>query len=469
MTRDAVGAFVDTHAEEWLANLHEWLAIPSVSADPARADAVAASASWLAAALSAAGFPTVEVWPTPGHPAVFAHWPSSEEHAPRVLVYGHHDVQPVDPESAWTHPPFTATRVGDELFARGAADDKGQVLMHTLGLAAHLAQRRTRTPAVQLSVLVEGEEEVGSPHFPALLRAHAAELASDVVVVSDTGMYAADVPSVCTGMRGLVYAEVTLSGADGDLHSGMFGGAIPNPATALARVLAGLHDDEHRVRLAGFYDRVVELSERERALVASLPFDEASWLAEVAHARGVAGEAGYSTLERLWARPTAEVHGLLAGYTGPGQKTVIPTTASAKVSFRLVPDQDPAQVADAFRRFVAERVPSGLSAQVEILGDGVRPCLTPLDDPALQATMRALGRATGSAVRITREGGSGPEADLAEILGAPVVFLGVGLPTDRIHAPDERASISQLLTGARAAAYLWEELPGALSLDVASS
>jgi len=271
-------------------------------------------------------------------------------------------------------------------------------------------------------------------------------------------MFAAGTPSVCTGMRGMVSAQVSLHGPDVDLHSGSFGGAVPNPLAAMARLLADLHDDDGAVKLPGFYDGVRELSAPERESFAKLPFDEQAFLDGPAASRLAAGEKGYTTLERLWARPTAEINGMWGGYTGPGTKTIIPTDAHAKVTFRLVPDQDPAAVRAAFRLFVADHTPDGVSVAVDFDGDGVKPALTPIEHPATQAVLRAVGRAFGSEVLLTREGGSGPEAELAEILDAPVVFLGVGLPDDRIHAPNERAVLDHLYRGAEAAAYLWSDL-----------
>jgi acetylornithine deacetylase/succinyl-diaminopimelate desuccinylase-like protein len=444
-----------------LDDLDPWLRIPSISADPRHAGDVRSSAQWLAGRLRQAGFPEVEIWETPGHPAVYAHWPAGQAAAPVVVVYGHHDVQPVDPLELWDSHPFEPAVRGDELFGRGTADDKGQVLMHLHGLAAHLAAGRRIEPAVTLKLLIEGEEESGSPHFAELLRSHADRLRCDVVVVSDTSVFGRDTPSLCTGMRGMTDCQVDLHGPDGDLHSGSFGGAVPNPLHALADLLSGLHDADGRVTLPGFYDTVRPLDDRERELFARLPFDEAAWLSGAARSRSVAGEAGFTTLERLWARPTAEVNGMWGGYSGPGAKTIIPSDAHAKVSFRLVADQDPLAVQRAFEAYVRHRVPPGIDATLTFDGSGAHPCLTPLDAPALQAAARAMQRAFGQEVLFTREGGSGPEADLAQILDAPVIFFGVGLPDDRIHAPNERVVIPMLLGGAEALAYLWEEL-GAL-------
>ena len=453
----AVRAHVEQTASAFLDRLGEWLRIPSISGDPADASDVRAFAEWLAAELRAHGFPVAEVWETAGHPAVFAEWPSDDATAPTVVVYGHHDVQPVDPVELWDTPPFTPAGDGDVLRGRGTADDKGQVLMHLLGLQAHLAATGRTSPAVHLKVVVEGEEESGSPHFAALLREHRDRLAGDVVVVSDTGMWSREVPSVCTGMRGLVDGQVDVRGSAGDLHSGSFGGAVPNPLTELARVLGRLHDDEGRVTIPGFYADVRALDERERELFARLPFDESQFLTD-AQSGATKGEAGYTTLERLWARPTAEVNGIWGGYTGPGHKTIVPAEAHAKVSFRLVADQDPARVMGRFRAWLVEQFPPGIEVELQAFGDGVRPCLTPLDHPVLQAVTRSMSRAFGVEALYTREGGSGPEADLAEVLVVPVVFLGVGLPDDRIHAPNEKVDVPLLLKGAEAVAYLWADL-----------
>ncbi len=450
--------YVADHREQLRADLDAWLRIPSISADPAHAADVRRSAEWLADAFRRTGLPVAELWDTPGGPTVFAEWPSDDPGAPTVVVYGHHDVQPVDPLELWQTPPFEPTVRGEELYARGAADDKGQLLFHLLGLRAHLAATGRAAPAVHLKFLIEGEEESGSPHFEQLLRAHRDRLGCDVVVVTDTGMFDREVPSTCTAMRGLVACEVHFHGPDVDLHSGVFGGAVPNPATALARMVGRMHDDDGVIRIPGFYDGVLPLSDAERVLFGKLPFDEAAFLAGPAASRATAGEAGHTTLERVWARPTAEVNGMWGGYTGPGGKTIVPTDAYAKLSFRLVADQQPQAVQQAVDRFVAANTPPGIDSRVQWGGPGVRPCQTPLDHPAFAALTAALGRAFEREIMITREGGSGPEATLAEVLDAPLVFLGVGLPEDKIHAPNERVALPRLYKGAEAAAYLWSEL-----------
>jgi acetylornithine deacetylase/succinyl-diaminopimelate desuccinylase-like protein len=276
-------------------------------------------------------------------------------------------------------------------------------------------------------------------------------------------MWAKDTPTSCTGMRGLIAAQVDFTGPTGDVHSGSFGGAIPNPITELVRVLAQLHDADRRVTVPGFYDGIVELTDTDRELIGKLPFDERTWLGNAKSSAAV-GEAGYSTLERVWARPTAEINGIHGGHTGPGSKTIVPSEAHAKLSFRLVAGQEPTVIGKAFEAWLVERVPAGITAAVHFEGDGVRPCLTPLDHPALQSVSRALGRAFAAdpaqprEILYTREGGSGPEADLQDVLGAPVVFLGISLPDDGWHGPNEKVDLDLLLKGAEAAAHLWADL-----------
>ena len=456
----AVRRAVTDGQDRFLTELTEWLRIPSISADPECHGDVRRSAEYLAQALRGTGFPTVEVWETgggPGLPAVFAEWPSDDPDAPTVVVYGHHDVQPVTPVELWEHPPFEPTVVGERLYARGAADDKGQVFFHTLGLRAHLAATGRTSPAVNLKLLVEGEEESGSPNFPALLTEHRDRLRCDAVVVSDTGMWSRETPTTCTGMRGLVEAQLDLRGLSGDVHSGSFGGAIRNPVTELVRILGRLHDDQGRVSIDGFYADVAELTDTERALFAKLPYDENAWLAN-ARSRSPYGEVGFSTLERTWARPTAELNGIWGGHTGAGGKTIVPAEAHAKLSFRLVPHQDPADIQAKVEAWFAANIPAELDWSTAWTGPGVRPCLTPLDHPALGSVTRAMETAFDTEVLYTREGGSGPEADLQDILEAPVVFLGISLPDDGWHAPNEKVEIPLLLKGAEAAAHLWEDL-----------
>ncbi|MFF2944302.1 dipeptidase [Streptomyces niveus] len=455
-TRD----YIRSHRAAFLDDLAEWLRIPSVSAQPEHDADVRRSADWLAASLRETGFPVAEIWETPGAPAVFAEWPSDDPGAPVVLVYGHHDVQPAAREDGWRTDPFEPVVQDGRLYARGAADDKGQVFFHTLGVRAHLAATGRTTPAVHLKLLVEGEEESGSPHFRALVEQRAARLAADAVIVSDTGMWSEDTPTVCTGMRGLAECEIELYGPDQDIHSGSFGGAVPNPATVAARLVAALHDEHERVTVPGFYDGITPLTDTERALIAELPFDEDAWL-RTAKSHGTLGEAGYSTLERVWARPTAEVNGMGGGYQGPGGKTIIPSSARLKLSFRLVAGQELDRIERAVADWVDTRIPAGIRHKTTFAA-GTRPCLTPLDHPALQSVARAMGSAFDQKIRFTREGGSGPAADLQDVLGVPVLFLGISVPSDGWHAPDEKVEIDLLMKGVETTAYLWSDLAAAL-------
>jgi acetylornithine deacetylase/succinyl-diaminopimelate desuccinylase-like protein len=463
---NAVRDYIDAHAEEFFAALMQWLRIPSISADPAHGPDVRRSAEWLAEHLRATGFETAEIWETgtpdhPGLPAVFAQWTAADPAAPTVLIYGHHDVQPVEPIAEWDSPPFEPVERDGQILARGASDDKGQVLFHALGTSAWLAAHGATAPPITLKLIVEGEEESGSRHFADLLRRERERLACDVIVVSDTTMWAGDVPSMCTGMRGVIDAEIAIYGPERDLHSGSFGGAVPNPLHAMAGLLAALHDADGRIMLPGFYDKVAELTPAERDLFARLPFDEKAWLVTAGNSGAASGEAGFSTIERIWARPTAEINGMWGGHTGPGGKTIVPREAHAKLSFRLVAHQEPGEVAEMLRAFIAEHTPRGLNVVVTVDGPGVRASFSPINSPAVAAGRRAMERAFGQEILFTREGGSGPEADLADILGAPLVFIAVGLDEDRIHAPNERVDMKLLLKGAETAAYLWDELAAA--------
>ena len=446
---------LDPERERIVATLFAWLRIPSISAEPDRGGDVRASAEFCAGLLGDAGLEHVEVLETGGLPAVYADWCHAGPGAPTVLVYGHHDVQPVDPLELWDSPPFEPVIAGGECKARGAIDDKGQTL-YQIEAARALMRRDGRLP-VNLKFLVEGEEEVGSPNFEALLQREAARLACDVVVVSDTGMISPEVPSTTVGMRGLVTFDVALRTASTDLHSGMWGGTVPNAARLAARLVAGLHDERGRVTLPGFYDRVRPLSPVEKSSLDAQPFDPAEFRASAGGVPYLEGEEGYSPLERIGVRPTAEVVGIHSGYGGPGIKTIVPATAGFKVAFRLVPDQRPEDVEPAFRTWLAERVPDGVDVTVTPEG-GVAPALTPVDHPALGALGRTIEAVWGKAPLFTREGGSGPEEALGRVLAAPVLFLGVGLPDDRIHAPNERMVMDQFWKGLQAAAELLLEL-----------
>ena len=396
MTFPAVRDYIAAHRDDLLADLDTWLRIPGISAEPDHHGDVERSAEWLRDAFIELGFPVVELWRSGGLPAVFAEWPADDvgDQVPTVLVYGHHDVQPVDPVELWNTDPFVPTMDGDVLRARGASDDKGQLLFHLLAIKAHLAATGRTSPAVSLKFLIEGEEESGSPTFQALLDENRDRLECDVVVVTDTGMIAADQPSTVTGMRGMIAAQLDFHGPGIDLHSGVFGGAVPNPLTALGRLIGALHDADGRVRIEGFYDDVVMLADEERDLFNAVPFDERGYL-QLTQSRALAGEAGWSTLERVGARPTAEVNGFWGGYTGPGAKTIIATDAHAKLSFRLVSAQQPAGVRAAVERFVEANTPVGISSELTL---GERWRLT-VSGPARYARLPGAGPVHRNRVR----------------------------------------------------------------------
>ena len=454
----ALADYVAGERERIVATLFDWLRIPSISAHPDRAGDVRRSAEFTAALLREAGLENVGLVETAGAPSVYGDWLHAGPDAPTYVVYGHHDVQPVEPLDAWHSPPFEPVVVDGECRARGSVDDKGQVLYQVEAVRG-LLRRDGRLP-VNVKFLVEGEEEVGSPHFEQLLTAERGRLACDAVVVSDTTMWAPHVPSMCMGMRGLVAFDVTLRTGTIDLHSGVFGGSVPNPAHLLARIVAGLHDAHGRVAVPGFYDDVRPLTEAEQASLDLLPFDPEDWKAK-AGVRALAGEAGRSTLERVWTRPTCDVVGLTCGYGGDGIKTIVPAWGNVKVTFRLVADQDPEKVGRAFTDWLADQVPEGVDVVAVPLG-AVAPALTPAGHPAVGALSRAIERVWGTPPLLTREGGSGPEEALGRVLDAPVLYLGVGLPDDRFHAPNERLVMDQFWKGLLAAGELWREL-GALA------
>ena len=446
--------YVESERDRIVGVLFDWLRIPSISADPSRSASVRQSAEFAADLLRGAGMDHAEIVETGGAPAVYADWLHAGPSAPTALVYGHHDVQPVDPLDEWAQPPFEPVLVDGECRARGAVDDKGQLLFQ-IEAARGLLQRHGSLP-VNLKFLIEGEEEIGSPHFEKLLVTERERLACDVVVVSDTTMWGPQVPSTCVGLRGLVAFDVTIRTAAADLHSGSFGGSVPNSAHVVADLVSSLHDSDGRVSLPGFYDDVRPLTAAEERSLSLLPFDEEDWKRK-AGVRRLEGEAGRSTLERVWTRPTCEVVGITAGYGGEGMKTVVPGNANVKVTFRLVPDQDPERVTEAFGGWLAARVPDGVMVEVEQVG-AVAPALTDADHPAVGALCRAIERVWGQAPLLTREGGSGPEEALGRVLDVPVLYLGVGLPDDRYHAPNERMVMDQFWKGLLAAGELWGEV-----------
>jgi len=430
------------------------LAIPSVSALPEHKDDVKRCAEWCAAELRRIGLEHVELKPTPGNPVVYGDWLGAPG-APTVLFYGHYDVQPVDPLDLWQSQPFEATVRDGELYARGAADDKGQIFMHFKAIEAHMKQNG-RLP-MNIRIILEGEEEIGSTNLDDFIKSHKSELAADVVVISDSTMFDRGVPSICYGLRGLVYCQIDLRGSATDLHSGSFGGAVANPAFVLASMIAQMKDRGGHIRVPGFYDDVVPLTAEERQAWAGLPFNEKQYRKDFGIPK-LHGETDYTTLERTWARPTLEVNGLLSGFTGEGAKTVLPAVAMAKISMRLVPNQDPDKIANLFEAYVRKITPKTVELTFTRMHGG-KPWMTAYDNPFIQAAGRALEGAFGRKPVFTREGGSIPVVStFQEVLGVPAVLFGVGLPDENAHAPNEKIDLGNFHNGIIASALLYEEI-----------
>jgi acetylornithine deacetylase/succinyl-diaminopimelate desuccinylase-like protein len=435
------------------ADLFDLLRIASVSADSRQQAEVARAADWVANQLRALGLAT-EVIATEGHPLVYAESPPVPG-KPVVLVYGHYDVQPPDPLDEWLSPPFTPTIRGGNVYARGATDDKGQMLTHIKSVEAWLGSLG-KLP-LQVKFLIEGEEEVGSEQLYKFLPTAREKLACHVVVISDTSQFAPGQPAITYGLRGIAYYELRLTGPKQDLHSGTFGGAVTNPANALAKLLAQLVDADGRIQVPGFYDDVLPLTERERREFAELPFNEQKFQQQIGVA-ALSGEAGYSTLERRWARPTCDVNGLWSGYQGEGAKTVLPAKAGAKFSFRLVPHQDPHKLTASLRTYLESLCPPGIHLEL-IDFHGAPAAITPLESPYIEAAAKAINRGFGKRPVFIREGGSIPIVTaFQQQLGADALLLGWGLDDDNTHGPNEKFCLADYHRGIRASAYLWDEL-----------
>lgn len=451
--------YLDDNDRRFHDELFDFLRIPSVSARSEYDADMQHTAKWVADNLIAAGL-TAEIMPTPGHPVVLGEWRKAPPGAPTVLVYGHYDVQPAEPLELWTTPPFEPTIRDGRIYARGSVDDKGQLFAHMKAIEAHLKTRGTLP--VNIIVLAEGEEEVGSDNLEAFVVKQAKRLACDYVVVSDSSMFAPGLPSILSSLRGLAYFQIDIQGPTSDLHSGSYGGAVVNPAMALARILATFFDNKGHVAIPGFYDAVREWDPKVLEGMRALPFDEKDFAREVG-APALGGEAGFTTLERLWARPTCEVNGLLSGYTEEGSKTVLPSKAMAKVSCRLVADQSPAEIERLMRAHVASVTPPGVKVTVQMLHGG-QPWSAELEGPLYDAAKRALNAAFGRDPVIIGEGGSIPVvSDLQRVLGAPVLLVGFGLPGENAHAPDEWFLDENFTKGMRAMASLWDEIAAGVS------
>ena len=454
---DSVVDFININRDRYIDELKEYLSIPSISALPDYAPEVIRCAEWTADELRRVGLENVRLVETAGYPIVCAEWLHAGE-VPTIIFYGHYDVQPVDPLDKWETPPFDATVRSGELYARGAADDKGQIFMHFKAIEACIKQKGLLP--VNIKLILEGEEEVGSENLDSFLRDHSSEYSADVLVISDTPMFDRGVPSLCYGLRGLTYCQIDLRGTTSDLHSGSFGGTVANPAFVLTQLLAQMKDRSGRIKIPGFYDDVLPLRDEERAEYARLPFNDRRFCKELGSPK-LFGEKGFTTLERMWARPTFEVNGFYSGFTEEGAKTVIPAVAMAKVSMRLVPNQNPERVGDLFEAYVRKAAPRTVDVSVTRMHTG-KPWMTDFANPFVQAAGRAIERGFGRKPVFTREGGSIPIiASFEERFGLPAVLFGIGLPDENAHAPNEKLDLDNFHRGVISVAALYEEI-GAL-------
>ena len=446
--------YIESKREENLDELKEFLRIPSVSAKSEHKPDIEKAASWVAEKLRAAGLENIRITPTKMHPLVYGESLNAPG-KPTILFYGHYDVQPAEPLELWTSPAFEPTVRGGNLFGRGAADDKGQVHIHIKALEA-LLKTNGKLP-LNVKVMIEGEEEVGSVNLWDFVNQNRAQLKADALVVSDTSMLAKGVPSVTYGLRGLNYYQIEITGPAQDLHSGVFGGAVPNPITILAETIAKLHDKNFRVAVPGFYDDVDELSREERKALNNLPWKEKEFRKTVG-APELCGEKGYSIVERLWTRPTLEMNGIWGGYTGEGAKTVIPAKAHAKLSTRLVPHQNPAKIAKLVERQIRKLLPPTVRCKFEVLSTG-KPWVAPYTHPIFQKAIHALEAGFKKKAVFIREGGSIPfVTQMHDTFKVPCVLMGFGLPDENAHAPNEHIALENYYGGIKSVAIFYEQL-----------
>lgn len=450
---EAISAYVSAQQDRLLGELLDFLRIPSVSTLPEHQPDVLRAAEFTAAALRAAGMPHVEIIPTAGHPLVYAESLAAPG-KPTVLCYGHYDVQPPDPLELWKSPPFEPVIENGNIYARGSADDKGQFYTHIKAVEALRALNGTLP--LNVKFLIEGEEEIGGKSVAKFVAENAEKLKADVALVSDTALFAPGLPTLCVGLRGLVYMEVEASGPGRDLHSGLYGGAAPNAVYGLAQLLGKAKDDHGTIQIPGIYDTVAPPAAAEIESWASLPYDEAEYLKEVG-STALTGEPGRSTFEKTWSRPTFEVHGIAGGFTGAGAKTVIPAKAVAKVSMRLVPHQDPEVVVAAFRQWIGANRPEGVEIEVRVLSGGPGLLVNP-DHPAMAVAARCFGEALGRKTVFVRSGGSIPiVGDFAQHLGIPTILMGFGLPDDGLHSPNEKFAVENYYKGIATVAHFLEQ------------
>ncbi|MFJ7952587.1 dipeptidase [Lysinibacillus sp. NPDC096418] len=449
----ALDAYFTSHREAHLHELNEFLRIPSISSLSEHKEDIQDAAKWLMTAFEKLNLENISITQTAGHPVVYADWLHAEGQ-PTILFYGHYDVQPVDPLHLWESEPFNPTIRDNKLFARGASDDKGQVFMHLKMIEALFAT--TGTLPVNVKFIYEGEEEIGSPNLPAFVEEHKEKLSADLIVISDTGLYAPGKPAVCYGLRGLTGLQIDVRGAKGDLHSGLYGGGVQNAIHALAEILASFRDEHGTIQVEGFYDKVLPLTAEEQEAYKALGFNEDDLKKEVG-VKELFGEAGYSYLEQTWARPTLEVNGVFGGFSGEGIKTVLPAEAGAKITCRLVPNQEPEEIVALLRAHIEKHKPAGVEVTISEFDKG-RPYLTPFDHPLIQAAGRSYEKVYNVPTAYTRGGGSIPiVAAFDEILSLPVVLMGFGLSSENFHAPNEHFHLENFDKGLRVLGdYLYE-------------
>jgi acetylornithine deacetylase/succinyl-diaminopimelate desuccinylase-like protein len=436
--------YAEQNRDQHLTQLVEFLRIPSVSTQPQHNNDTRDAAAWLAHSMAAAGLDNAQIFDTPGHPLVYADWLHAGPDAPTVLIYGHYDVQPAEPFDLWQTPPFEPTVRDGYLYARGASDDKGQIFIHVKAIEAYL-QTNGRLP-VNVKFIVEGEEEMGGASLAAFIPEQKDLLAADVTLISDTAMLNPDQPAIVYGLRGLCYVLLDVTGPGRDLHSGNYGGGIDNPLNVLGHIISRLKDENGRILIPGFYDKVRPISQEERDLLGQLPLDKEAWLKETG-APAIWGDPEYTLVERLGARPTLDVHGIIGGYTGPGAKTVLPSTVHAKISMRLVPDQDPQEIGRLFKTYVEKITPRTMRVDVQVEHGG-HPTIVDLEMPAIKAAVAAYETTFGQKPVLMREGGSIPVVnDIKQHLGLETVLMGFGLPDDKIHAPNERFYLDNFYRG----------------------
>jgi acetylornithine deacetylase/succinyl-diaminopimelate desuccinylase-like protein len=448
--------YAQAHQEDDLNRLIEFLRIPSISTTPEHRIDIQRAADWLVTRMRDIGFSRAEVMPTAGQPVVYGEWLGAGSDAPTMLVYGHYDVQPTDPDEEWNTPPFEPTIRDNKLYARGASDNKGQHYTHLA--AAEAFFRADGAPPINLKLVLEGEEEVGSPNLDQFIQHNADMLACDLALISDTDMQDANTPTIVYGVRGLTYMEVEVRGPEHDLHSGGYGGVAHNPLQVLVEILAALHDDQGRVAIPGFYDKVRPLTADEREEFKRIPFDEEKLRQEMGVPAMWSGERGYTPLERIGARPTLEIHGIRGGFVGEGQKTVIPARVAAKVSMRLVPDQDPLEIGRLLERHVHELAPSTVQIEVRLMSHS-QAAVIERDTPAMQCALQAYRQGFGAEPIFIRSGGTLPIVpQLKNVLQVPIIMMGFGLPDDNLHAPNEKFNLDHFYRGIETSIRLMDEL-----------